>query len=226
MRVLVVGGSSSIGNTIVDAFVGEGVDVSATFNANRPAESRGAAWTRLDLSNPASIDALGASCGDVDVAVLMPSLSLGQTLAQYTDEQITAVGMVNFTGQVRLIQRIAPALNEGSQIIVMASLAGQRGSADPMYGATKGAMLALVKSLAKSMAPRTRVNAVAPGMVTETGMYDRTAESVIQGHLALNPLGSFISAADLAKVVVDLTRPHWQHLNGACIDMNGGQYVR
>ena len=54
MRVLVVGGSSSIGNTIVDAFVDEGVDVSATFNANRPAESRGAAWTRLDLSDPAT----------------------------------------------------------------------------------------------------------------------------------------------------------------------------
>jgi len=133
---------------------------------------------------------------------------------------------VNFASQFRVIQRIAPGLAYGSQIIVMGSMAAQRGSADPLYGATKGAMHALAKSLAKSLAPKTRVNVLSPGMVTETAMYERARDHVLDAHLSQTPTGHFISAGDLAQIVLDMTRPHWSQLNGACIDLNGGQYVR
>jgi hypothetical protein len=38
--------------------------------------------------------------------------------------------------------------------------------------------------------------------------------------------GSLLGMKDLAQLVVDLTNPHWSHLNGACIDLNDGQYLR
>ena len=39
-------------------------------------------------------------------------------------------------------------------------------------------------------------------------------------------MGRLLDPADLAEVIADLLEGHWSHLNGACIDLNGGQYVR
>jgi len=84
----------------------------------------------------------------------------------------------------------------------------------------------LAKSLSKSLAPKTRINVIAPGMVSDTRMYDATPQAVIDSHLGITPTGHFISGAQLAEIVVDITKPHWSQLNGACIDLNGAQYVR
>ena len=226
MKVFVLGGSSSIGQAAIRAFLEAGHEVCATFRSSVPQDLDGATWVRADVRSPSDLDALAGPAEGSDVLLLLPGLSLGRTLANYDDDQIAAVVEVNVSGQFRAIQRIAPVLANGSHILVMGSMAGQRGSADPLYGATKGAMHALVKSLAKSLAPRTRVNVVAPGMVTGTAMHDGTPQAVLDTHLSVTPTGHFISAAELAHVLLDLMQPHWAQLNGACIDLNGGQYVR
>ena len=226
MKVFVLGGSSSIGQAAIGAFLKAGHEVCATFRSSVPQGLDGATWVRADVRSPADLDALAGPAEGSDVLFLLPGLSLGRTLANYDDDQIAAVVEVNVSGQFRAIQRIAPVLANGSHILIMGSMAGQRGSADPLYGATKGAMHALAKSLAKSLAPRTRVNVVAPGMVTGTAMHDGTPQAVLDTHLSVTPTGHFISAAELAHVLLDLMQPHWAQLNGACIDLNGGQYVR
>ena len=226
MKVFVLGGSSSIGQAAIRAFLKADHEVCATFRSSVPHGLDGATWVRADMRSPADLDALAGPAEGSDVLLLLPGLSLGRTLANYDDDQIAAVVEVNVSGQFRAIQRIAPVLANGSHILIMGSMAGQRGSADPLYGATKGAMHALAKSLAKSLAPRTRVNVVAPGMVTGTAMHDGTPQAVLDTHLSVTPTGHFISAAELAHVLLDLMQPHWAQLNGACIDLNGGQYVR
>ena len=226
VRSFVLSGSSSIGRAVVRAFVDAGHDVAATFRTHIPPGLEAAAWLRADVRSTADLDALTSAARHADVLVLLPGLSLGQQLADYTDAQTDEVIDVNFTGQFRAVQRLAPVLAPASQIVIMGSMAGQRGSGDPLYGATKGAMHALAKSLAKSLAPRTRVNVLAPGMVTGTAMVDGTPQAVLEAHLNATPTGHFVSAQDLAQIVLDLTKPHWRQLNGACIDVNGGQYVR
>lgn len=226
MRSLIVGGSSSIGQAIVSAFKAAGHDVVASYNANAPQDEAGATWVQADLRSGNGFEALAEAASGASVVVLMPSLSLGRRIDNYPVELVDEVVDVNFKGQFRAIQAVAPVLAADSQIIIMGSLSAQRGSADPLYGATKGAMHALAKSLSKSMAPKTRVNVVAPGMVTETGMYDGTPPEVIESHLSITPTRHFVSAGELAQIVLDITKPHWRQLNGACIDINGGQYVR
>ena len=226
MKAFIVGGSSSIGGAVIRALLDAGHEVAATYRTAIPPGLGDAAWTRADMRSPEDIEALAGPAAGADVAVLLPGLSLGQQLGEYADDQIDEVVDVNFSGQFRAIRRLAPVLADPSHIIIMGSMAGQRGSADPLYGATKGAMHALAKSLAKSLAPKTRVNVVAPGMVTDTAMVDGTPQSVLDAHIAATPTGRFISADELARVVLDLTQPHWRQLNGACIDINGGQYVR
>ena len=224
MKIFALGGSSSIGLAIIEAYVRDGHEVVATYNSHEPEETLGATWLKADLRG--ALPDLASAAAGAEVALLLPGLVFGKTLTEYSDEMITEMMDVNFGGQVRVIREIAPGMVDDSQIVIMGSLAAQRGSADPMYGATKGAMHALAKSLAKSLAPKTRVNVVAPGMVSDTRMYDATPQATIESHLGITPTKHFISAAQLAEIVVDITKPHWGQLNGATIDLNGAQYVR
>jgi len=224
LNIFALGGSSSIGLAIIKAYVRDGHGVVATYNSLEPAGAEGVKWLKADLRG--ALPGLAAAAAGADVALLLPGLVFGKALIDYTDEMISEMVDVNFAGQVRVIREITPVLADGSQIIIMGSLAAQRGSADPMYGATKGAMHALAKALSKSLAPKTRVNVVAPGMVSDTRMYDATPPAAIESHLGITPTNHFISAAQLAEVVLDISKPHWSQLNGATIDLNGAQYVR
>lgn len=226
MKIFVLSGSSSIGQAAIRVLLDAGHDVCATYRSGVPGGLDAATWVRADVRSTADLDALAGPAEGADVLLLLPGLSLGLKLETYDDDRISDVVDVNFSGQFRAIQRIAPVLSDDSHIIILGSQAGQRGSSDPLYGATKGAMHALAKSLAKSLTPRTRVNVVAPGMVTETAMHDGTSEAVLDMHRKTTPTGHFISAADLARVLLDIMQPHWSQLNGACIDINGGMYIR
>ena len=226
MKVFALGGSSSIGQAAIRILLDAGHEVCATYRSGVPDGLERATWVRADVRSTADLDALAGPAEGSDVLLLLPGLSLGLKLETYDDERIADVVDVNFSGQFRAIQRIAPVLSDDSHIVILGSQAGQRGSSDPLYGATKGAMHSLAKSLAKSLTPRTRVNVVAPGMVTETAMHDGTSEEVLEMHRRTTPTGHFISAADLARVLLDLMQPHWSQLNGACIDLNGGMYIR
>lgn len=224
MKVFVLGGSSTIGLPIIAAYVRDGHEVVATFNAHEPVDALGATWLKADLRG--ALPDLASAAAGADVVLLLPGLVLGKSLTAYDDASITEMMDVNFGGQVRVLREVAPVLSDDSHIVIMGSLAAQRGSADPLYGATKAAMHALAKSMSKSLAPKTRVNVVAPGLVTDTRMYDATPQATMEGHLGVTPTGHFISAGQLAEIVVDITKPHWSQLNGATIDLNGAQYVR
>ena len=158
MKVFALGGSSSIGQAAIRVLLDAGHEVCGTFRTRVPQGLDGATWVRADVRSTADLDALPEPAEGAEVLLLLPGLSLGRTLGTYEDDQVSEVVDVNFSGQFRAIQRIAPVLADGSHILILGSQAGQRGSSDPLYGATKGAMHALAKSLAKSLAPRTRVN--------------------------------------------------------------------
>jgi 3-oxoacyl-[acyl-carrier protein] reductase len=224
VKVFVLGGSSTIGLPIIEAYVRDGHEVVATYNSHEPTDALGAMWLQADLRG--ALPDLATAAAGAGVILLLPGLVLGKPLADYDDAAITEMVDVNFTGQVRVLREVAPVMADDSQIVIMGSLAAQRGSADPLYGATKGAMHALAKALSKSLAPKTRVNVIAPGLVSDTRMYDATPLEVMDSHLSITPTGHFISAAQLAEIVVDITKPHWSQLNGATIDLNGAQYVR
>ena len=76
------------------------------------------------------------------------------------------------------------------------------------------------------MAPKTRVNVVAPGLVAETAMYEAATQEFRDRRLTLTPTNRLITPAEFALVIVDLLKPHWAQLNGACVDLNGGEYAR
>jgi 3-oxoacyl-[acyl-carrier protein] reductase len=160
------------------------------------------------------------------VLLLLPSILLGKALDDYTDEEAHAVMSVNFTAQALLIKRLLPHFAERAQLIMLASVSGQRGSFDPIYAASKGAVLAFVKALAQAYAPRLRALAVAPTLIADSRMYEDMSPERRAYHVEQSPMKRLLTAKELAGILTDLTKDHWAHLNGCCVDVNGGQYVR
>jgi 3-oxoacyl-[acyl-carrier protein] reductase len=167
-------------------------------------------WGTLDtLVNNAGIWVPNA-LGDLDL------VGLEQTLA------------VNVTGPFLCAAAAVPLLEPGadSSIINVASTAGQRGEPGySPYAASKGAMIAATRSWARELAPRVRVNAVAPGWVDTDMTAAALAGEGRREALAGIPLGRIATPEDVAGPVLFLASPLARHVTGEVLSVNGGSVM-
>jgi 3-oxoacyl-[acyl-carrier protein] reductase len=228
--VLVIRANSTIGIAMVREFINHGDVVIATYCKSNPKfVHRDVKWVHLDLTDEKSIEiftkGLAKSKLRIDSAIFVSGALPGKSLENYSYKKMNTVMDVNFLGQAKCVQALLPLLNSPSQILMISSVSGERGSYDPIYAASKGAVSAFVKSLATWLPPQVRCMSIAPGLVEGSGMYDAMPTEVRQVHLDKTPLNKLITVEDLAKIILDLTKDHWVHANGACIRINGGAYV-
>ena len=229
--IVIVGASSSIGSVISARFRSASTHVITTYTSRPPSgadEQAGALF--LDLRNDGSIDAFMRQVekltSRIDVAIFLSGVLPGKNLGEYEFSEIDEVMSVNFNGHAKLIRRMLPLLTPRSRLLLFSSISAQRGSYDPIYAASKGALLSLVKSLATRLPPGARINAVAPGLIQDSTMFHAMTPDRQDYHRNQVPSKQLLRQEDLAEVVFDLCQDHWAHLNGACIDLNGGQNVR
>jgi 3-oxoacyl-[acyl-carrier protein] reductase len=228
VRILVVGGSSSIGRSVVRAFAARGDAVLATHAHGAASDADEARWRRLDLEAADSfgdfVDGALADLGAPDAAVFLAGALPGKSLGDYSPLLMRQVMEINFTAQADLLARLAPRMADGGRVLMMSSIAGERGSYDPLYAASKAALAGLVKSLAV-WDGRLTYNCLAPGLVEGSAMAQAMSEDRRAHHRGASPTGELLRLEDLARIVVDLTGPQWRHLNGTVIRLNGGAYV-
>jgi len=229
-NVLIIGGSASIAPEIIAAFAAGARHVDVTYRHPLPPALDGniAAHT-CDLEDKDSrrglVAALADLTGIVDVVLVLSGSILGKNLESTSDEEMDHLVSVNLLGPARLLRDLLPVLNAGARILLVSSIAGERGSFDPMYAATKGALIPFAKSLATWLGKRMTVTVVAPGAIEDSTMVrDMDAERIAH-HRNASPIGELLSRADLARVLFDLAHSHWRHANGAVIRINGGSYV-
>ena len=146
-----------------------------------------------------------------------------QAVRTKTARELFDLNVVSMAGLTRLALRI---LRDGGSVINMASTVGLRGAAGlSIYSATKGAVIALTRSLALELAPRRiRVNAVAPGIV-RTDMSERMFKKYPATHVATleaaHPLG-FGSPIDVARAVAFLGSNEASWITGQTLVVDGG----
>ncbi len=229
--VLIVGASSSIGREISAQFRSASMRVITTHTSTPPHEAGEQSDALfLDLRDDESIDVFAHKLKEltprIDIAIFLAGILPGKNLAKYGFAEIDEVMAVNFNGQAKLLMRMLPLLTTRSRLIMFSSISAQRGSFDPIYAASKGALLSLVKSLATALPPGARINSIAPGLIQDSAMFQDMTPERQEYHRNQVPSKQLLRPHDLAKIVFDLCQDHWAHLNGACIDLNGGQNVR
>jgi len=230
-NVLIVGSSSSIGNEISVLFRKASMNVITTYTSTPPSNLDAQSEAIfLDLKNDESIESfikeLNKISSRIDVVIFLAGILPGNSLDKYKFSEIDEVMAINFNGQAKLILKLLPLLTYRSRLLLFSSISAQRGSFDPIYAASKGAILSFVKSLAKSLPAGARINSVAPGLIQDSTMFQDMTQERQEFHRNQVPSKQLLDPQDLAKIVFDLCQDHWAHINGACIDLNGGQNVR
>ena len=233
MRTIVIlGGSSSIGKAICNQFnTQDNKLISTYFSNNVPTEDlTNFKSFSLDLNSNKSItdfsEKLISEQIKIDVLISLAGILPGKNLLEYSLEEIDKVLSINFTGQAKLIKNIIPLLTKKSRLLLFSSISAQKGSYDPIYTASKGALLSFIKSLLPSLPTESTINAIAPGLIQDSAMFENMTADRKKLHKQQIHSGRLLNENDLAQIVFDLCQDHWSHLNGACIDLNGGQNVR
>jgi 3-oxoacyl-[acyl-carrier protein] reductase len=239
---LVTGGSRGIGAATVRLFAQAGASVAFTYRTRREdAEavarsvqppSRPAASHQLDLSSPSAHDQLTADVlrdfGGLDFYVANAGIWPHEDVpVKAMDDARWAETMrVNLDAVFYGCRAALRVMRPGGSIVIVTSTAGQRGEgfhAD--YAATKGALIAFVKSLAIEAAPEITVNSVAPGwvdteMCTEAFAEDGgTARARIEAGI---PLKRVAAPEDIAGPIVFLCTKLARHITGEILNVNGG----
>jgi 3-oxoacyl-[acyl-carrier protein] reductase len=229
-NIMIVGASASIGHSIISKFSSPSTRIIASYFSKIDINYEDNILAlELDLNKDQSIEifikAVHSITSHIDTAIFLAGILPGKNLQEYEKADIEKVMTINFAGQAKVIKGMLPLLDTDSQIIMISSISAQRGSYDPIYAASKGAILSFVKSLAVGLGG-VRVNAIAPGLIEDSTMYKEMSPDRQEFHRQQTSQKALLHMTDLAGVIYDISKNHWKHLNGACIDLNGGQYVR
>jgi len=155
----------------------------------------------------------------LDAVVILAGILPGKPLSDYKDDELDLVMTVNFAGPVRLVRSLLTHLNNEAQIIMTSSVSGLRGSFDPVYAASKSALIGFTKSMAASLGPEIRVNAIAPSLVQDSTMYKSMAQEHRDRHIRNSPNGQLITLREGAELILQLTDPGWPTNTGEVIEV-------
>jgi 3-oxoacyl-[acyl-carrier protein] reductase len=167
--------------------------------------------------------------GGVDIFVgnsgLWPDTPLA--VAELDDARWRQTLALNLDGVFLGCRLAARRMGPGGRIVLVSSTAGQRGEAfHADYAASKGALIAFVKSLAVELAPRDiTVNTVAPGWVDTEAVarpFAGGGRARIEGAI---PLGRVAAPRDIAGPIVFLCSPLARHVTGEVLNVNGGSVL-
>ena len=233
-RAFVTGGGRGIGHATAVLLARAGAKVAVGYRSRKPAPAAHVtAAVRGDLGTIAGAskavgEALRALGGGLDILVINHGVWPADDVpvAKMTDEQWESTRRANLDAVIYVTRAAIPKLRDGGTIVLVASTAGQRGEAfHTDYAATKGAVIAITKSLAVELAPRITVNCVAPGWVdTEMSAkpYAGDGRAAIEKTI---PLRRVASAEDIAGPILFLCSPLARHITGETLNVNGGSVL-
>lgn len=232
---LITGGTTGIGRATAELLHTRGYQVVVTGqNPDSLAQARSelpedVRVVRSDARVLSDIDELISTIseryGSLDLLFLNAGIFRPSPIADVTEESFDQHADLNFKGQFFTLQKALPHMNDGGSVVMTVGLGSRRGSAGATVGAaTRGALLAMLPSLALELAPRRiRVNAVSPG-ATDTPLFDKLGvpQSGRDAMRANIPLERFGSSQEIAETVAFLASDAASYITGQDITVAGG----
>ena len=232
-QVLVVGGSSGIGNGIAQAFRAHGAGVAvcgtranaADYAAEEGSHLDGLDYSQLDVSDAGAIEKFQPSFERLDVLVLAQGAVIYRR-GEFEMAGFRKVLEVNLMSVMACATRFHALLraSKGSLIIVSSTAAYHSTKGNPAYNASKTGALGLTRTLGQAWAEDgIRVNGIAPGLV-DTKMTKVTTANPkrLEGAIERIPLKRLGTPADMAGAALFLASKLSSYIVGQTLVVDGG----
>ena len=229
--VVITGGSRGIGAAAVRLFAVRGDRVYFLYEKNHEAakavaEETGAVAICCDVADGQAVKTAFKQIPDVDVLICNAGICQYGLMSMTPESEWDRIFAVNVKGIYHCVNAAMPFfLNKQSGcVITVSSMWGQVGaSCEAVYSATKGAVIALTKALAKELGPSgIRVNCIAPGVIL-TDMCGAVDPKVLEDMAQESPVGRNGKAEDVAKAMEYLANAEF--VTGQVLPVNGGYIV-
>ena len=231
MTTVITGGSRGIGAAAVELFAARGDRVYFLYEkdhaaAKAVAEKTGAQAICCDVADGDAVRAVFSQIGDVDILVNNAGICYYGLMNQMSGEQWDRIFDVNVKGIYHCVNAAMPGFLKKQRgcVINVSSMWGRVGaSCEAAYSATKGAVIALTKALAKELGPSgIRVNAVAPGVIL-TDMCANVDPEILEEMAEDAPVGRNGRPMDVARAMEYLANAEF--VTGHVLNVDGGYVI-
>lgn len=236
---VVTGGSKGIGAAIARQLAGEGAAVVVNYSTSKAGADATVAdivgnggraiAVQANVANKADIARLFAAAqaefGTIDILVNNAGIYDVAPLEAITEEHFHKQFDLNVLGLILTTQEAVRHFNPaGGSIINISSIVSTLTPAGgTVYAATKAAVDAVTRTLAKELGPRhIRVNSINPGMVETEGLHSSVLFASRQGIEAVTPLGRIGQPQDIAPAAVFLASGDSEWMTGETFYITGG----
>ena len=230
-NVVITGGSRGIGAAAVELFSQRGDTVYFLYEKNHDsakavAAKTGATAICCDVADKTAVENAFRQIGDVDILICNAGICHTGLMSMMAENEWDRLFDVNVKGIYLCVNAAMPAFlkKHAGSIITVSSMWGQVGaSCEAAYSATKGAVIALTKALAKELGPSgIRVNCVAPGVIL-TDMCAEVDPAILDEMAQENPVGRNGTPKDVAEAFVYLADADF--ITGQVLPVNGGYII-
>lgn len=227
-NVFITGGSRGIGRACVEAFCAHGCSVTFQYNksvdeAKALCKKTGARSIRCDFEDSAAVFKTAEEVGECDILINCAGVSETGLLTDMTDVAYRRLMQVNLDSAFYLMRAFIPGMvrRHSGSIVNISSVWGICGaSCEAAYSASKGALIALTKSVAKEYGPSGVIcNCVCPGVI-ETDMNAHLSEADIAALKEQTPLMRTGMPQEVAEAVLFLSEAKF--ITGQVLSVDGG----
>lgn len=241
--VLITGASRGIGAATARLFAQNGWDVAVNYNKSEDAARKlvreltglgvRTCAIRGDVSDPVQaiqlVEQTIREFGGLDALVCNAGIALPQQLiTDTTNEQWRQIFAANVDGAFYTIRAAVPHFvrKKAGRIITLSSVWGMTGgSCEVAYSASKGAVVAMTRALAKELGPSgITVNCVAPGTIA-TDMNAHLDEDSLEALRQEIPLERIGTPEDVARSIFFLASEESAYVTGQVLQPNGGMFI-
>lgn len=224
-KIVLIGGNSGIGLSLINKLNKDGNEIVATYNKSKPDDMEGLRFYKHDVtSNDSDFDFLPEI---IDALVYLPGSINLKPFGRVKNEDFINDYKLQFLGAVNIIQASIKKLrkSKNASVVLFSTVAVQHGlKYHSIVSSSKAAVEGLTRSLAAEFAPKIRFNCIAPSL-TDTPLAENLLKTEKQRETndKLHPLQRIGKANDIANMAEFLISEKSEWISGQVLAVDGGK---